>query len=125
LSGNTENTKRNRGTLPPPGYAQIVIWAAVMLMIALVAPTAWAWYISRRELAAAHEAQRWRLVRSAARVSAAIGTVILALGVVAFVLTGYDWLVLALIWSFGLLHIGLLARTLRRAQNRHESRISR
>ena len=88
-----------------------MISAAVMLMIALAASVAWAWYISRRELAATEGARRWRL---AACVSAGVGTAILALGVVAFVLTGYDWLVLALIWSFGLLHMGLLARTSRR-----------
>jgi hypothetical protein len=102
-----------------------VIWAALMLMIALAAPAASAWYFSRRELAATEEAQRWRLIRRAACGSAAVGAAILALGVVAFVLTGYDWLVLVPIWSFGLLHIGLLARSFRRAQNRHGARISR
>lgn len=61
----------------------------------------------------------------AARVPAGVGAAILILGVVAFVLTGYNWLVLALIWSFGLLHIGLLVRTFRRAQNRQQARISR
>ena len=58
-------------------------------------------------------------------VPAGVGAAILILGVVAFVLTGYNWLVLALIWSFGLLHIGLLVRTFRRAQNRQQARISR
>ncbi|MFZ0188624.1 MAG: hypothetical protein WAL72_16965 [Streptosporangiaceae bacterium] len=102
-----------------------MIWAALMLMIALAASAALAWYISRRELAATEDAQHWRLVCQAARVPAGVGAAILILGVVAFVLTGYNWLVLALIWSFGLLHIGLLVRTFRRAQNRQQARISR
>ena len=102
-----------------------MIWAALMLMIALAAPAACAWSFSRRMLAATEEAQRWRVLRPAICVSAGIGAAILALGVVAFVLTGYNWLVLASIWPFGLLHLGLLAWTSRRAQNRHKASISR
>lgn len=44
-------------------------------------------------------------------VSAGIGIAILAAGVVALVLAGYNWLVLVLTWAFVLLHLGLLART--------------
>jgi hypothetical protein len=99
----------------------VVIWALLMLVIALAAPAAFAWYISRRALAATEEPQLSRLVRRAARVSAGIGAAILMLGVVAFVLTGYDWVVLVPIWSFGLLHLGLLAGTFRRAQNRQRA----
>jgi hypothetical protein len=97
-----------------------VIWAALMLMIALAVSAAGAWHFSRGVLAATEEAQRWRLIRRSACVSVGIGAAILALGVVAFVLTGYDWLVLVPIWSFGLLHTGLAARTFRRAQSRHK-----
>jgi hypothetical protein len=102
-----------------------VIWAVLMLMIALVVPAAWAWSFSRRMLAATDEAQRWRLIHPAAFISAGVGAGILALGVVAFVLTGYSWLVLVPIWSFGLLHLGLAARTFRRAQDRYQPRTSR
>jgi hypothetical protein len=51
-------------------------------------------------------------------VSAGVGVTILALGVVAFVTTGHDWLVLALLWAFGVLHLGLLATTYRRSQKK-------
>ena len=80
----------------------------------------WAWYLSGRLLAATTEAEQWRLVRLAAVVSAAVGVAILAVGVAAFVLTGYDWLVLALLWSFGLLHLGLLGWRTRRRRNRSD-----
>jgi hypothetical protein len=40
------------------------------------------------------------------------------MGVAASVLTGIDWLVLALVWSCSLLLLGLLGLTVRRAQNR-------
>jgi hypothetical protein len=99
-----------------------VIWAALMLMVALAVPAAWAWNFSRRMLATTDEAQRGRLIRRSAFMSAGVGAAILALGVVAFVLTGYNWLVLVPIWSFGLLHLGLVARTFRRAQNRNQPR---
>jgi hypothetical protein len=95
-----------------------VIWAALMLMIALAAPGVWAWYFSRRQLAATEEAQQWHLLRLAAFVSAGVGVAILIIGAVVFVLTGYNWFVLALTWSFGLFHLGLLALTFRRAQKR-------
>jgi len=96
-----------------------VIWAALLLMVALAAPATWAWYISGRQLAATTEAGQWRVLRLAAVVSAGVGVVILTLGIVGFVLTGYNWLVLALVWSVGLLHLGLIARTFRRAQRRN------
>jgi hypothetical protein len=54
-----------------------------------------------------------RLLGQVVAVSAGIGIAILAAGMVAFVLTGYHWLVLALTWAFGLLHLGFLARTRR------------
>jgi hypothetical protein len=96
----------------------LVIWAALMLVIALAAPAVWAWYMSGRQLAATTEAQQRRVLRLAVMVSAGVGVAILAVGVVAFVLTGYDWLVLTLVWSVGLLHLGLLAWMFRMAQKR-------
>jgi hypothetical protein len=93
-----------------------VIWAALLLVVALAAPAVWAWYMSGRQLAATTEAEQWRVLRDAVLVSAGVGVAILAVGVVAFVLTGYDWLVLAPTWSFGLLHLGLLTWIFRRAQ---------
>jgi len=51
--------------------------------------------------------------------SAGVGAAILVLGVVAFVLTGFNWAVLAVLWAFGLLHLGLLASRFRRLQQRH------
>jgi hypothetical protein len=50
-----------------------------------------------------------------------VGVPILTLGVAGFVLSGYNWLVLALVWAVGLLHLGLLARTFRRAQRRNRT----
>jgi hypothetical protein len=47
-----------------------VIWAALLLMVALAAPAIWAWYISGRQLAATTEPQQWRVLRLAAVVSA-------------------------------------------------------
>jgi len=96
----------------------LVIWAALLLVVALAAPAVWAWYVSGRQLAVTTEAQQWRLLRHAVMVSAGVGAAILAVGAVAFVLTGYDWLVLALVWSVGLLHFGLLAWMFRRTQKR-------
>jgi hypothetical protein len=56
-------------------------------------------------------ARQRRLLRQVVAVSAGIGIAVLAAGVVALVLAGYNWLVLVLTWAFGLLHLGLLART--------------
>jgi hypothetical protein len=86
-----------------------VIWAALVLVAALALTAAWAWYVSGRQLAATTEPERWRLVRLAVTGSAVVGVAILAAGVLAFVRTGYDWVVLVLTWSFGLFHLGLLA----------------
>jgi hypothetical protein len=47
-----------------------------------------------------------------------VGAAILILGVVAFVATGYDWLMLAAIWAVGLLHTGLVVLALHRARKR-------
>jgi hypothetical protein len=58
-------------------------------------------------------ARQQRLLRQVVAVPAGIGIAILAAGVVAFVLAGYHWLVLALTWAFGMLHLGFLARTRR------------
>jgi len=49
-------------------------------------------------------------------VSAGVGVAVLVMGVIAFALSGHNWLVLALVWSFGLLHLGLLARRLHAAR---------
>lgn len=88
-----------------------MIWAPLVLVVGLAVVDVWAWYMSGRQLAARTEPQQWRLAPLAVRVSAGVGVTILAVGVVAFVLTGYDWGVLALVWAFGLLHLGLLAWT--------------
>ena len=93
-----------------------MIWAALLLVVALAAPAVWAWYLSGRQLAATTEAEQWRVARHALVVSAGVGIAILAVGVVAFVLTGHDWLVLAPIWSVGLLHLGFLTWIFRTAQ---------
>jgi hypothetical protein len=53
-----------------------------------------------------------------ARLSLGVGGAILILDVVAFVVTGYDWLVLVAIWTYGLLHAGLLVWVLHRARKR-------
>lgn len=94
-------------------------WAALLLAVGLAGPGVWAWYMSGRQLAATTAARQRRVHRLVVAVSAGVGVVILVLGVVAFVLTGYNWLVLALLWSFGLLHLGLLARTLTLRRARH------
>jgi hypothetical protein len=95
-----------------------MIWAALLLVIALAATGTWAWYISSRLFAATSEAQQWRAVGQAVCVSAGVGVAILTMGVVAFVATGYDWVVLALVWACGLLHLGLLTSAFRREKKR-------
>jgi hypothetical protein len=96
-----------------------MIWAVPLLVVAgLAVPGVWAWYMSGRILAATTEAEQWRAARLALAVSAGVGVVILVLGVVFFVLSGYDWVVLAGTWSFGLLHLGLLTWVFRRAHRR-------
>jgi hypothetical protein len=93
-----------------------VIWAALLLVAALAVPGVWAWYISGRQLAATTQAGQWRVLRLGVVVSAGVGVAILVLGVAGFVLSGYDWVVLALVWSVGLLHLGLLAWGFRRSR---------
>lgn len=95
-----------------------MIWAALLLVAALVVPAVWAWYISGRQLAAATEAEEWRVLRLGVVVSAGVGVAILVMGVVGFVLTGYDWVVPAVVWSVGLLHLGVLGWGFRRARRR-------
>jgi hypothetical protein len=95
-----------------------MIWAALLLVVGLAIVAVWAWYISGRQLAATTKAGRWRVLRLGVAVSAGVGFAILALGVAGFVLTGYDWVVLAVIWSLGLLHLGLLTWGFRRARRR-------
>lgn len=99
----------------------MVAWAAVFLVLALAVPAVWAWYLHGRLLTATTEAEQWRVAVLALAVSAGVGVVILVLGVVAFILTGYNWLVFALVWSVGLLHLGLLTWTYLRA-HRHARR---
>lgn len=72
-----------------------MLWAALVLVAASAASAVYAWYISTRQLAATTEAGRWRVLRLGVVVSAGVGFAILALGVAGFVLTGYDWVVLA------------------------------
>jgi hypothetical protein len=86
------------------------------MIVALVMAGGWAFYLTRRQLAVTKDAQQRRLLLLGARVSLGVGGGILFLGVVAFVLTGYNWLVLAAIWPFGLLHTSLLIWTLHRAR---------
>ena len=95
-----------------------MIWAALVLIIGLAAAGTWAWFFSRRQLAVTSQAGQWRLLREGAWASAGVSVAILILGVVAFAVTGHNWFVLAVIWSFGLLRIGLLVTALRRAQKR-------
>ena len=96
-----------------------MIWAALVLVAALALTAAGAWHFSGRQLAATTEPERWRLVRLAVTWSAVVGVALLAVGVLVFVRTGYDWVVLALTWCFGLFHLGLLAwlyRAMRRGR---------
>ena len=85
-------------------------------MVALAMAGAWACYVTHRHLAAICDTQQRRLLLRAARLSLGVGGAILILGLVAFVVTGYDWLVLVAIWSVGLLHTGLLVRALHRTR---------
>jgi nitric oxide reductase large subunit len=94
----------------------LVIWAAVVIVGALALPAAWAWYISGRQLAATTEPERLKLLRLAATVSTVVGVAILAVGALAFVRTGYDWVVLASTWCFGLFHLGLLGMMYRKVR---------
>lgn len=94
----------------------MMAWVAVLLVLALAVPAVWAWYLHGRLLAATTEAQQWRVAGLALIVSAGVGVAILVMGVVAFVLTGYNWLVLAMVWLVGLLHLGLLTWTYLRAR---------
>lgn len=93
-----------------------MIWAALVLAAGLALTAAAAWYVSGRQLASTTEPEQWRLVRLAVTGSAVVGVAILAVGVLAFVRTGYDWVVLALTWSFGLFHLGLLAKMYRKVR---------
>jgi fatty acid desaturase len=82
----------------------------------LAIPAVWTWYVSRGELATTTDAKRWRRLRIAIVAAAAAGFAILALGVMVFALTGYDWLVLGLAWSFGLLYLGWFTPVFRRVR---------
>jgi hypothetical protein len=86
-----------------------VIWAALVLAAALVLTAVWAWYVSGRQLAATTEPERRRVVRLAVTGAAVVGVAILGVGFLAFVGSGYDWVVLMLTCCFGLLHLGLPA----------------
>jgi hypothetical protein len=95
------------------GYSRLVVWAVPVLIATMAFQGVWAWYVTRRQLTATTVARQRRLLGQIVAVSAGIGVAILAAGVVGFVLAGYNWLVLALTWAFGLLHLGLLVRTRR------------
>ena len=95
-----------------------MIWAALTLIVVLALAGAWACYFTRGHLAAVSDAQQRRLLLRGARQSLGVGGAILILGVVAFVVTGYNWLVLVAIWPYGLLHVGLLVWVLHRARKR-------
>jgi hypothetical protein len=98
-----------------------MFWVALLVAFTLAAPGAGAWYISGRQLAATTDTQQRRLIRLTATVSAGIGVAILIAGVVLFVVTGYDWRVLIVLWAFGLLHLGLLRSILRRVRQEAET----
>jgi hypothetical protein len=91
----------------------------VALLVAMLAiPAGWTWYVSGGGLASTTGAKRWRMLRVAIVVSAVVGFVILALGVMAFALIGGNWIVLGLAWLVGLLYLGWLTPVFRRAQQR-------
>lgn len=92
-------------------------WAALMLVIGLAAVGAWAWYFSHRLLTATEDQKRGVLLRGAS-VSAGVQVAILLVGVVAFAVTGDNWLVLAVIWLFPLLYLTQLTVALRRTRQR-------
>jgi hypothetical protein len=54
----------------------------------------------------------------AAIVSTCVGVVILVLGFVGFLISGQDWVVLAVAWSAGLFHLGMVAIGPRMARRR-------
>jgi cell division protein FtsW (lipid II flippase) len=100
-----------------------MIWGVLLLIMGCAVVGVVAWYFSRRQVRVTGEGEQWHLARQAVAFSTAVGVAILAAGVFAFVKTGYNWLVLGLVWAVGLLHLGLLAgftrkarKTIRRAQ---------
>ena len=95
------------------GYVQSVIWAALVLIVGLVATAAWLWYAAHRYLAGTSMIQQRRLMRRTTAASVGIGLAILIMGLVASALTGY-WLILVPTWSFGLLHINFAVQAWRR-----------
>jgi hypothetical protein len=102
-----------------------VIWGALGLIVLLTTHAAGSWYLSRRILTAKDEVQLRRLTRQVASFSLAIGCLILVLGLAGVVVLKFTldgWLVLLLMWSFGLLHLGLLRSSLRRARRRAAAR---
>ena len=92
-------------------------WAALILVIGLAAVGAWAWYFSHHLLVATEDQKR-RVLRRGAAVSVGVHVTILLVGVVAFAVTGDNWLVLAAIWLLPLLYLALLTVALRRARPR-------
>ena len=95
-----------------------MVWVALALIIAFAVSGAWACYVTRRLLAATSDAQQRRLLVRAAGLSLGVGGAILVIGLIAFVVTGYNWLVLAAIWPYGLRHTGLVAGSALWAQKR-------
>jgi hypothetical protein len=98
-----------------------MFWGVLGLIILLAMQAAGSWYVSRRAFMAQDEVQLRRLTRQVGSFSLAVGCVFLALGVAGvaalrFTLDG--WLVLLLMWSFGLLHLALLRASARRARRR-------
>jgi hypothetical protein len=96
------------------GYLALMIWAAVLPIFLLTFTGVSAWYVTSRQLAATTPDKQRRLARQVVAFSAAVGVGILIAGAVAFVLTGYRWPVLAVMWAYGLFHIGPLTRQVRR-----------
>ena len=95
-----------------------MIWGAVLLVAAMAGFGVWAFYILRRQHAATTDAGQWRVLRLATIVSFGVGVEILVLGFAGFLMAGHDWVVLAVTWSVGLFHLGMLALRLRMARRR-------
>jgi hypothetical protein len=88
---------------------------AALLVVALTAPAAWTWYLTRRMVGVATHVAPSRALRLAVVASAVLGSAILLLGVAAFALSGLDWLILLPIWSVALMELAFAYPGLRRS----------
>ena len=101
---------------------RVMLWAALVLAAGMAILAAAVLYLrprlTRRLMLPRTEAQQRRRMRQAVAFSAGVGIAILAVGLVAFLITGYDWRILALTWAYGLFHLVLLFRITRRIKTR-------